>query len=186
MIRGKTGDDTLEGGNGKDIIEGGVGGDQMIGNGNVDTVTYAGVRKPLRAQIGGGFVSGSTLDGPVGSRDQVGGDIENLIGGVKTNKLTGSGTDNRLLGGPKQDRLRGNGGDDVVIGKAGRDYVIGKGGNDRLKGGADHDKIAGGGGLDKLFALDGGFDGPINCGPGNNAQESATYDVGIDPVPANC
>ena len=186
VIRGKKGDDILEGGNGPDKIDGGVGGDQLIGNGNKDTVTYAGVSQPLSAQIGGGFVSGSALDGPVGSRDQVGPDIENLIGGTKHNKLTGSNAGNRLVGGPKQDKLVGKGGNDIVLGKAGRDYVIGKGGNDRLKGGPDHDKIAGGGGLDKLFALDGGFDGPINCGPGNNALESATYDVGIDPLPVNC
>jgi Ca2+-binding RTX toxin-like protein len=186
VIKGRSGDDILEGGQGTDTIDGGTGGDQMVGNGNVDTVTYAGVAKPLKALIGGGFVSGSVLDGPAGSRDQVAADIENLIGGRKRNKLVGSNAANVLLGGPKQDKLRGEGGGDKIKGKAGLDYVIGGNGNDILVGGPDRDKIAGGNGIDKLFALDNHFDAPINCGPGNNALESATYDVGLDPLPINC
>jgi Ca2+-binding RTX toxin-like protein len=186
VIRGKAGDDILEGGQGKDRIDGGRGGDQMIGNTNVDTVTYAGVLERVSAQIGGGFVSGSVLDGPAGSRDQVGPDIENLIGGTRQNKLFGSNQDNLLVGGPKLDRLRGKGGGDTIRGKGTRDYVIGKAGNDRLKGGGGRDKIVGGDGLDTLLAVDNQMDAVISCGPGNNAQESASYDVGLDPLPVSC
>jgi Ca2+-binding RTX toxin-like protein len=186
VIRGDGGDDTLEGGQGQDKITGGPGGDQMVGNGNVDTVTYAGVARPIRAQIGGGFVSGSVLDGPAGSRDQIVADIENLIGGNKHNKLFGSNQDNTLVGGPKQDVLKGRGGKDQVLGKGGPDYVIGGDGGDKLNGGGDRDKIIGGNGIDHLFALDGSVDAAISCGSGNNAQESAKIDPGIDPAPISC
>ena len=187
LIRGDGGDDILEGGQGQDKIDGGPGGDQMVGNGNVDTVTYAKVPKTVRALIGGGFVSGSVLDGPAGSRDQVAADIENLIGGLKHNKLIGSNQNNTLVGGPKQDKLGGQGGNYKVLGKGGLDYVVGGDGGDRLNGGPDRDKIIGGNGIDHLFALDGGFDAPISCGPGNNAQESAKIDPGgIDPAPISC
>ncbi len=187
VIKGGAGDDTLEGGAGQDKIDGGPGGDQMVGNGNVDTVTYAGVAQPIRALIGGGTVSGSVLDGPAGSRDQIVPVIENLIGGKKRNKLIGSNQDNLLVGGPKQDVLKGQGGNDKVLGKSGLDYVIGGDGGDKLNGGPDRDKLIGGNGIDHLLALDGGFDAPISCGPGNNAQESAKIDPGgVDPAPISC
>jgi Ca2+-binding RTX toxin-like protein len=186
LIKGGTGDDILEGGQGSDTINGGRGGDQMVGNTNRDTVTYAGVAKTIRARIGGGFVSGSTLDGPVGSRDQIVGDIEILVGGSKENSLTGSGAGNVLIGGPKQDRLVGEGGNDRVLGRGGNDYVIGRNGNDRLVGGGDTDKLIGGNGIDALFARDNHLDLLIDCGPGNNALERVRYDVGLDNPPLNC
>jgi Ca2+-binding RTX toxin-like protein len=186
LIKGGPGDDILEGGQGPDTINGGPGGDQMIGNTNRDTVTYAGVAKKIRAQIGGGFVSGSTLDGPVGSRDQIVGDIEILVGGSKPNSLTGSGAGNVLIGGPKQDRLVGEDGNDRVFGRGGNDYVIGRNGNDRLVGGGGNDKIAGGNGTDALFARDNQLDAVIDCGPGNNALERVRYDLGLDNPPLNC
>jgi Ca2+-binding RTX toxin-like protein len=186
LLKGGPGDDILEGGRGIDKINGGSGGDQAIGNQNRDTMTYAGVNKKIRAKIGGGFVSGSTLDGPVGSRDQIVGDIEILIGGAQRNNLNGSGAANLLIGGPKQDKLVGEGGNDRVLGRGGNDYVIGRSGNDRLVGGGDNDKHVGGNGIDRLFAKDGQLDVLIDCGPGNNALERVKYDVNLDNPPLNC
>jgi len=183
-LRGGPGDDVLEGGNTRDLIVGGPGGDQMLGNGNRDTVSYAGIAKKISATIGGGFISGSTLDGPPGSRDQIVPDIEILIGGKKPNKLIGSNQANVLIGGPRSDRLRGEGGNDRVFGQRGNDYLLGNDGNDLLKGGKGHDKFSGGNGIDRLLARDNTADPVIDCGP-PAAPELVKFDPGMD-FPGNC
>jgi Ca2+-binding RTX toxin-like protein len=184
-INGGTGDDVLEGGNTRDLIVGGPNGDQMVGNGNFDTASYQGVPRRVRARIGGpGFVSGSVLDGPAGSRDQIVGDIEALIGGRRANNLQGNGLANKLVGGPRTDKLRGLAGNDRVLGRKGRDYVVGGDNDDRLVGGRGRDKIGGGNGIDRLNSKDGLAEVFVNCGP--PAQpEFVKFDQGLD-FPTNC
>ena len=57
---------------------------------------------------------GSASDGPVGARDNVVSDVENLVGGNGADSLTGSAVNNSLDGGAGADRFSGLGGLDLV------------------------------------------------------------------------
>ncbi|MCB1340666.1 MAG: calcium-binding protein [Pseudooceanicola sp.] len=81
------------------------------------------------------------------------GGIENLIGGVKNDHLTGDSNANRLQGGKGSDTLEGGGGDDTLFGQLGADiFVFGaNSGTDTVKDYVDN--------VDKLRIADhsGGF-----------------------------
>ena len=99
MLIGGSGADSLTGSEGANTFNGGAGADRFSGLGGVDTVTYAGRTEPLTVAIDGVADDGGTSDGPAGARDDVGLDVENLIGGKGDDSLTGSEARNRLTGG---------------------------------------------------------------------------------------
>ena len=121
-LNGGDGDDLLAGGSGNDTLIGGAGADILEGGAGIDTADYstssAGVNVDLDTGTGtGGDAQGDTLDS-----------IENLIGSLHNDTLTGDSGNNVLTG------LSGN---DVLIGGDGSDtFVIGGGtGNDTIHGG---------------------------------------------------
>lgn len=188
------GDNALDGGAGNDLLAGQNGADTMIGGPGSDVVTYIGITtsdvlypgkaEPVIATIDGVADDGGATDvsnDPIASRnDNIGTDVESVVGGFGDDTLTGDGNRNTLRGGPGNDYLDGGGGDDIVaagagddtlLGGAGDDDLLGKTGNDTLHGdadtgdettfgdvldgGPDNDTLDGGSGPDLLIGDDG-------------------------------
>jgi hypothetical protein len=84
-------------------------------------------------------------DGEVGEGDNVGSNVEVVVGGAGDDVLAGSDGSNILYG---------RAGDDVLHGKQGGDHLYGAAGDDRIWGGRGRDFLNGGGGADSLFARD--------------------------------
>jgi Ca2+-binding RTX toxin-like protein len=119
---GGDGIDSLDGGTANDIIDGGPQRDLMDGGTGSDTVTYAGRTSGVDVELGT-----ANGNGEAGEDDDVGPDIENVIGGSAADTLTGADDRvNRLDGGPGDDFL--DGGDTVVpdtlIGGTGSDTAL--------------------------------------------------------------
>lgn len=67
--------------------------------------------------------------------------IENAVGGVRSDRITGNDVANMLSGG---------GGHDLLVGNAGNDRLVGGAGNDTLRGGIGADRLEGGTGADRF------------------------------------
>ncbi len=184
------GNDAFDGGPGDDLLRPGLGptqgiadNDTLNGGAGRDTVTYEQRTSAVTASI-----DGAPDDGSAGERDNVGLDVERLVGGRAADRLGGgpnndnidgfTGADT-LTGGPGDDTLdggvldaesdnvsggagddlvRGNAGDDTLNGEDGRDDVQGGGGDDSLTGGAGDDNLTGGADADRVAG-----------GPGNDS-----------------
>ena len=143
MLIGGGGADILEGGLGDDVLQPGRGGGSNDGGGDLgDTVTYADVGVNVTADLAPGGGASTDAVGVTLSQSIV--NVENLVGGIGTDTLSGSGEANVLDGGP------GNA-IDTLLGLGGTDTLIGNGGNDILNGGADADLLQGGSGEDTLI-----------------------------------
>jgi Ca2+-binding RTX toxin-like protein len=166
------GRDTIQGGSGDDILDGALGDDTIVGGAGIDTVDYSARIQPVQVNL-----DGIANDGQSGEDDNIGDDVENVIGGRKDDVLTGDDSDNILAGGPGADVLAGGGGNDTVS-YAGRsaavtvdldgvadDGEVGEG--DTV--GDDIEGITGGGGDDTLTG--GSSDGAIDGGPGNDTLD---------------
>jgi Ca2+-binding RTX toxin-like protein len=114
-LLGGSGADSLAGSNAANSLDGGRGADQFSGRGGADTVNYSARTEGLTVTINGVADDGSSLDGPAAARDNVGLDVEYLVGGRAGDSLTGSAAANRLTGGPGADILRGLDGNDVLL-----------------------------------------------------------------------
>lgn len=164
---GGGGADTLIGGGGNDLLIGGAGADTLTGGLGNDTASYAdsgvGVTVDLTAagaQGGAGDAAGDILSG-----------IENVVGSLLDDTLTGTAGANKLEGGA---------GDDLLVSGAGNDVLFGGDGDDTLQMGASWttaDKIDGGDGLDTL-ALQGNYAAGMAVGYYN--IEKITLGAGFD------
>lgn len=110
--------------------------------GGVDTINFSGAVRATVIDLrtatlqnddgGGGYLSfirnGQTAIG--GYTIAKGVVIENAVGSIWSDRITGNDADNRLNGLEGQDRLDGHGGDDLLIGGAGRDTFVFNGGAD--------------------------------------------------------
>nr|WP_255616346.1 M10 family metallopeptidase C-terminal domain-containing protein [Microvirga puerhi] len=76
--------------------------------------------------------------------------IENAIGAIGNDKISGNVADNRLDGSYGNDTLFGGDGNDSLNGGDGNDSLIGGSGNDAIYGGAGDDIVYGGAGADSL------------------------------------
>jgi Ca2+-binding RTX toxin-like protein len=123
IVRGGPGGDHVSGGDGDDTLTGGSGADQLHGGPGNDTVTYASSTTPISASI-----NDTADDGANGENDSIADTVENLIGGLRNDALTGSDLANALTGGP---------GDDVLIGGTGADQLIGGLGTNQCDAGGD-------------------------------------------------
>ncbi len=139
------GRDELYGGIGDDWLSGGLGADVLDGGDGNDTVSYA----DINAKV--------TVDLSVNGRQQTGGagqdrliSIENLIGTVRNDVLSGDQKANQLDGGAGNDQLFGRAGADILIGGEGNDLLDGGDGNDILIGGLGRDTMTGGAGADRF------------------------------------
>jgi Ca2+-binding RTX toxin-like protein len=115
---GNGGDDVLKGAGGDDHLVGGLGADTMSGGAGADTVDYSARTMDVAVSL-----DGNANDGSVGEGDDVAADVENVIGGLGSDLLTGSAGANELDGGPGDDVIDGGGGQDVLQGGDGADVV---------------------------------------------------------------
>jgi Ca2+-binding RTX toxin-like protein len=147
-LAGAGGDDTLIGGAGDDLMAGGPGADTFEGGPGTDTVTYAGDAFAIHVTF-----DTAANDGQPGENDNVGLDVETVIGGNGNDTLGGGNDPHTLIGGAGNDLLIGGNSDDILDGGIGDDQLMGGGGNDTLHGGPGNDTLDGGPGND---TLDGG------------------------------
>ena len=154
-LDGESGDDELFGGGDADLLKGGPGADRLDGGGGADTemgesgddVFDQGTdpNGPDVLSGGGGFdlvafdlrdgpldvtVGAGADDGEVGEGDDVGADVEGVLGGSGNDDIAGNDDDNVLRGGPGNDQIDGGEGDDVVDGDGGNDDLEGGDGED--------------------------------------------------------
>ena len=151
-IEGLGGNDTLDGGGGDDILDGGAGNDLLVGGagadtlkggeGNLDTISYRNSKGGVTINLDAGTARGGDADG-----DTLGG-IENVIGSMHDDMLTGTDDTNSLWGRAGADRLYGKDGDDYLYGGEGDDTLDGGDNDDTLTGGAGADLLIGGEGVD--------------------------------------
>jgi Ca2+-binding RTX toxin-like protein len=200
--------DVINGGGGDDVIDGQQGPDVMNGGANGaggDTVTYDTRAAAVRATPDGLAAN----DGEANENDNVGADIENLIGGFGDDAFGGNPSNNNyngglgddnfdgvggndtLVGGPGDDSMDGGANDDTFTGGTGEDTISGGadtdvlngvGGADLLDGGTGVDTLNGGEGADTLLTRDGQAD-TSNCG---NGTDHAVHDVAGDTINADC
>jgi Ca2+-binding RTX toxin-like protein len=152
-IRGGAGNDVLSGGppgpcaTDVDILDGEAGndtfdmgavsdcGDTVIGGPGFDTVDYSARTHALRVSLDG-FPNDGENGG--GEGDNVGVDVERVLGGSGNDILSGGTLAVELHGGPGNDTLTGGPGDDLLVGDTGDDILNGGAGNDTfLEGGLD-------------------------------------------------
>ena len=104
-VWGGSGGDILIGNTGANLLNGGYGADVLSGGPGADAADYSERSEGLSLEADGTPGSGSSLDGAAGARDTISSDIEDLIGGRGSDRLTGNQAPNRLDAG---------GGDDVI------------------------------------------------------------------------
>src|SRR5262245_42834757 len=102
------GDDTLDGQDGDDLLLGGLGADRLSGGAGNDTASYANASAAVVVSLATGLGSGSDAQGDTLS------DVENVIGSVFADTLTGDGKDNILAGAAGADQLNGGAGSDTA------------------------------------------------------------------------
>jgi Ca2+-binding RTX toxin-like protein len=102
-----------------------------------DTVDYSTRAAPLRVSPDGVAAN----DGEAGEFDNVGGDVENIVGGFNNDSLGGNASNNNYNAGLGDDTLDGGAGNDTLIGGSGRDQIDGGPNNDTLSGGPGDDTI---------------------------------------------
>jgi Ca2+-binding RTX toxin-like protein len=124
-VSGGDGDDRLEGGPRGDALDGGagndtfvpgIGADRIVGSAGSDLADYGARTKPLTLSL-----DGQPNDGEALERDNIGTDVESLIGGSGNDRLTGSGVANGIWAQAGNDTVDGGGGGDWVNGGAGID-----------------------------------------------------------------
>jgi len=174
------GNDTYIGGAGPDYFYAEVGGDNYTGGGGTDRVIYdvdddheAGVSVTL---------DDVANDGIPGEQDNVGDDIEQVIGTVGPDSIKGSGAGNFIVGLEGADLLEGGGGPDLIYGDA-ESCAPGLPGPDTLEGGAGNDDLFGCGGDDILLsgADTAGPDADVfNGGAGTDSLSFASRSDSID------
>ncbi|GAB2854323.1 hypothetical protein GCM10027176_66060 [Actinoallomurus bryophytorum] len=121
-LMGGAGDDRLVGGSGDDLLTGEFGADVLLGGGGSDTADYSetSIRTGVRADLDGApGDDGGSEDGPAGSRDTIGADVENLQGTIRDDVLTGNAGPNTLTAVGGHDVLQGLGGGDQLTGRGG-------------------------------------------------------------------
>ncbi|WP_395682658.1 calcium-binding protein, partial [Inquilinus sp.] len=116
--------DTLVGGAGDDTLRGGNGADSLFGGAGTDTATYFGTAAAITVNLltgvgSGGEAQGDTFNG-----------VENVLGSLAGDVITGNASANLLKGYEGNDRLSGGDGNDTLIGGVGTDILNGGAGLD--------------------------------------------------------
>jgi len=146
ILDGGAGDDTLWGGAGNDVFIGSLGYDHLNGGSGSDTVDYTNATIGIEVRLDQSY----GRHNPTGFADVVSG-IENVIGGVHNDMISGTREANRLEGGAGNDLLTGGGGQDVLLGGDGDDILYAADGVDAVDGSpsdAGKDIVDGGAGMD--------------------------------------
>jgi Ca2+-binding RTX toxin-like protein len=134
-LAGGPGADVLLGVDGNDELDGGSGSDQMSGGDGRDTVNYESRSHAVTVRL-----DGLPNDGEENEGDNVGRDVEIVLGGTEGDMLLGDGDANRLGGGPGEDLVTGNAGRDILEGGNAPDLIQARDGDsDRVDCGDDGD-----------------------------------------------
>jgi len=136
VLAGAGGDDVLVGGGGDDRLDGG----EDAGGKDRDIASYADAGATVTVNLAAGTATGEGADTLAG--------IEDVVGSVHNDKLTGDAGDNALEGLGGLDTLDGGNGNDNLSGGDANDRLVGGGGKDVLAGGAGNDSLDGGDGED--------------------------------------
>ena len=124
-LDGRGGNDELNGGKGNDLLIGGKGADKLTGGDGVDTASYSYSSEAVTINLLSGQADGGDATG-----DKLDDTIENVIGSMHDDTLTGNDEDNTLWGLAGMDVLDGEYGDDIIEGGYGGDTLIGGDGSD--------------------------------------------------------
>jgi Ca2+-binding RTX toxin-like protein len=203
VLRGTTGDDTIDGSAAGDTIYGLTGNDTINGLDANDTLYGQGGGDTLDGGLGADTLYGGDgndiLKGGVGAfGDSISGNAGDDIidGGEGDDTLSGQEDNDTLWGGAGTDTLNGGVGDDILHGQAGNDTIYGDDGidqlnggigndtlrggeqDDTLSGGADNDNLYGGGGNDMIAGGDG--DDRIYSDGGNDTIDAGAGNDTID------
>ena len=108
------GNDAMTGGAAADTFISGAGSDSFHGGAGQDIVDYSSRGAPVNASL-----DGVANDGESGEGDNVGIDVNVVIGGSAGDTISGSSGSDDLYGGPGNDSLRGGSGNDRLFGEAG-------------------------------------------------------------------
>ncbi|MDX7646967.1 retention module-containing protein [Aeromonas caviae] len=127
ILLGGLGNDTLNGGEGNDLLIGGAGNDTLNGGNGNDTASYFDSSAGVTVTVNGA----NQNTGGAGT-DSLS-NMENLVGSMFNDSLTGDGNANVLSGLAGNDILSGGGGDDLLIGGTGSDTLTGGAGKDTFK-----------------------------------------------------
>ncbi|MBL0507784.1 retention module-containing protein [Aeromonas caviae] len=127
ILIGGSGNDTLNGNAGNDILLGGLGNDTLNGGNGNDTASYFDSAAGVTVTVNGA----NQNTGGAGT-DSLS-NMENLVGSMFNDSLTGDGNANVLSGLAGNDILSGGGGDDLLIGGTGSDTLTGGAGKDTFK-----------------------------------------------------
>ncbi|WP_439839741.1 beta strand repeat-containing protein [Aeromonas caviae] len=127
ILIGGSGNDTLNGNAGNDILLGGLGNDTLNGGNGNDTASYFDSSAGVTVTVNGA----NQNTGGAGT-DSLS-NMENLVGSMFNDSLTGDGNANVLSGLAGNDILSGGGGDDLLIGGTGSDTLTGGAGKDTFK-----------------------------------------------------
>jgi Ca2+-binding RTX toxin-like protein len=155
----------------------------LNGGAGTDTVDYSARTTALQITIGAGADDGANVPGP-GENDNVGADIETVIGGTAADVITvlpaTSVLKYRLEGGAGDDTLTGADGRDTLLGGAGVDTLTAGGGRDSLDGGLGNDIETGGVGNDTFDQgnVTNGAD-TLTGGDGTDAVKYSLRTVGV-------
>jgi serralysin len=141
ILSGQAGDDRLEGGDGVDLLFGGLGDDFLDGGAGFDTASYS----HSDPAIGGVTVSLAAPGTPIntgGYGIDILVNIENLVGSIFSDSLTGNDQANYLFGGAPGD-VNGSpsANNDTLSGLGGKDFVEAAFGNHSLDGGTGNDTL---------------------------------------------
>jgi Ca2+-binding RTX toxin-like protein len=135
QLNGGPGPDVLLGGPGDDRLDGGVGADQINGEEGRDTLTYEDRTNPVTVTL-----NGLPDDGEDRENDNVGADVEVILGGTVWDTLTGDRDANTLSAGSGEDLITGNAGPDVLDGGDAPDLIRARDGDtDAVDCGGDGD-----------------------------------------------
>lgn len=136
-LEGSAGNDTLDGGTGNDTLSGGTGGDLLIGGAGTDLLDLSARIADLNISL-----DGVDNDGEPGETDNVGTDVEIIIGGLGDDVIVALGTGSyQLTGGPGNDTVFAAAGDDTLEGGDGADLLSGGAGTNSFDGGAGNDAV---------------------------------------------
>jgi Ca2+-binding RTX toxin-like protein len=134
-ITAQTGDDTIYGNEGNDTIFAGFGDDIIDGGEGTDTLTFLDSTVAINADL-----SKTTKQNTGEGHDTIT-NIENMIGSLLNDTLTGNEKDNAILGEYSNDTISGLYGDDYLDGGELDDTIKGGLGDDTIKGGFGNDTI---------------------------------------------
>lgn len=157
--------DDLTGDGNNNRFRGGDGIDAIDGGGGTDTADFVNSTNGVEIDLSLG--SGQVIDDGFGNTETLT-SIENIVGSLNGDQISGDSGDNSLIGLAGDDVLYGNGGNDTLVGDFDDpDFLDGGfGGNDILYGGDGADKLFGGAGNDRLFG--GAGDDRLWGGSGND------------------